>query len=66
VPAQRLPFPTIVVSSDNDPYGSAGYARACAAAWGSELVEVGAQGHLNADSGLGNWPEGFRLLATLG
>ena len=66
VPAQRLPFPTIVVSSDNDPYGSAGYARACAAAWGSELVEVGAQGHLNADSGLGNWPEGFGLLATLG
>jgi uncharacterized protein len=65
LPLEQLPFPTIVVTSTNDPYGSEDHARACAAAWGSELVEVGARGHLNADSNLGLWPEGFRLLETL-
>jgi len=65
VPLEQLPFPTIVVSSSNDPYGSADYVRTCAAAWGSELVEVGARGHLNAESNLGHWPEGFRLLETM-
>ncbi|NPT55932.1 RBBP9/YdeN family alpha/beta hydrolase [Paraburkholderia elongata] len=63
--SERLPFPTIVVSSSNDPYGSADYAHRRAKAWGSELVEAGAKGHLNADSDLGDWPEGFRLLQTL-
>jgi uncharacterized protein len=65
LPSERLPVPTTVVSSANDPYGSVDHARACAAAWGSELVEVGAKGHLNADSNLGNWPEGFRLLERM-
>lgn len=66
LPSERLLFPTIVVSSSNDPYGSADHARRCAKAWGGELVEVGAKGHLNSDSDLGAWPEGFRLLQSLG
>lgn len=65
-PLERLPFPTIVVSSANDFYGSAAYARACATAWGGEFVDVGPKGHLNADSGLGDWREGLDLLGTLG
>ncbi|MBN3817358.1 alpha/beta hydrolase [Paraburkholderia sp. Se-20369] len=65
LPSERLPFPTTIVSSSNDPYGSMGHARACSAAWGSELVEVGAMGHLNANSNLGDWPEGFRLLEKM-
>jgi predicted alpha/beta hydrolase family esterase len=66
LPLGQLPFPTVVVSSFNDPYGSTEHARRCAKAWGSELVEVGGLGHLNADSNLGDWPEGFRLLRSLG
>jgi len=65
LPATRLPFPSIIVASSNDPYGSAAHARACAEAWGSELVELGAHGHLNAASNLGDWPEGMRLLERL-
>jgi predicted alpha/beta hydrolase family esterase len=65
LPSKRLPFPTLVVASSNDPYGSADHARRCAKAWGSELVEVGEKGHLNSDSKLGDWPEGFRLLQSL-
>jgi hypothetical protein len=65
LPSRRLPFPALVVSSMNDPYGSVDHARACAAAWGGELIEVGPKGHLNADSNLGDWPEGFELLEKL-
>src|SRR5262245_41786165 len=62
----RLPFQSRVVISSSDPYGSVGHARACASAWGSKLVEIGPRGHINAASGLGDWPEGRRLLSELG
>jgi predicted alpha/beta hydrolase family esterase len=52
----------LVVASTNDPFGSADYARRCAEAWGSEFIQAGAVGHINADSGLGEWPEGLTLL----
>lgn len=64
-PRQRLPFPNIVVYSDNDPYGSAEYARECIAAWGSQAVALGNAGHINAKSNLGDWPAGRALLAQL-
>lgn len=61
VPMQRLTFPSLVVASTNDSFGSIGHARACATAWGSRFVDVGEAGHINADSGLGDWPEGYAL-----
>jgi uncharacterized protein len=65
VPLSQLGFPSLVVASRNDAYGSFPFAQRCAAAWGSELVDVGAVGHINTESGLGAWPEGQRLLAGL-
>jgi len=65
VPRERLPFPSRVVASRNDPYGSFEFSARCAEAWGSELSDIGALGHINADSGLGDWPEGERLLLGL-
>lgn len=65
LPSRALPFPSIVVASSNDPYGSVSHAAACAAAWGSEFVDAGAHGHLNADSALGDWPQGYSLLEKL-
>ncbi|RDU96932.1 RBBP9/YdeN family alpha/beta hydrolase [Trinickia dinghuensis] len=59
-----LPFPSIVVASSDDPYGSLAFAERCARAWGSRLVEIGPRGHINADSGLGDWEEGRRHLAS--
>ncbi len=61
VPSEKLRFPSLVVTSSNDPFGSVAYARGCAADWGSDFVEVGAVGHINADSGLGDWPAGLAL-----
>jgi len=63
VPLNKLPFPSLLVGSQDDPYCSFARARAFADAWGSEFIDFGACGHINADSGLGDWPEGRTLLA---
>jgi predicted alpha/beta hydrolase family esterase len=65
LPKQRFSFSSIVVVSTDDPYGSLAHAEACATAWGSRLVTIGAAGHINAGSGLGQWPDGYRLLRHL-
>jgi predicted alpha/beta hydrolase family esterase len=62
---QRLPFPSILVASRNDPRCSYEMASGLAADWGSELVDAGKAGHLNADSKLGDWPAGYALLQRL-
>jgi predicted alpha/beta hydrolase family esterase len=62
---QRLPFAATVVASSDDPYCISRRAGALAEAWGAALVLAGARGHLNAESGLGDWPEGQALLAAL-
>lgn len=61
-PRQILPFPSILVASSDDPWAHIDHSRSLAAAWGSVFVDAGAQGHLNADSKLGWWSEGQRLL----
>lgn len=60
-----LPFPALVVYSDDDPYCAPARATAMAAAWGAPSRSVGAVGHVNAESGLGDWPEGLALLDRL-
>jgi uncharacterized protein len=62
---QRLPFPSLAVISTDDPFCALDRARAMAIDWGSQVLEVGPRGHLNSDSGLGDWPEGRELLAEL-
>lgn len=65
VPRKRLPFPTLMVISRNDPFASFETSIRIAHMWGSDLVDAGNAGHINADSGLRQWPEGLRLLSNL-
>ena len=62
MPLARLPFPSLVVASADDVYVSPARAGAFARAWGSELVDIGAAGHINGDAGYGPWPEGEAML----
>jgi len=62
MPLQRLPFPSKVVTSITDQWVSAARARQFAEAWGSELINIGDAGHINAASGHGDWPAGLALL----
>jgi predicted alpha/beta hydrolase family esterase len=65
VPSQRLPYRSVVVASSNDPYCSARLAGAYARSWGSEFMRLPDAGHINLDSGHGEWPLGLALLQTL-
>lgn len=62
---QRLPFSACVVASEDDPFCALARAQALAQDWGARWHDAGARGHLNAASGLGDWPEGRALLHTL-
>ncbi|MFC4702077.1 MULTISPECIES: RBBP9/YdeN family alpha/beta hydrolase [Paraburkholderia] len=64
-PAPVLPFASIVVASSDDPYGGLAFAERCARAWDSRWIEIGARGHINAESGLGDWPQGFEWLMSM-
>lgn len=63
--SERLPFPTTMISSDDDPFCAPETASKLAHRWGCRHITLGARGHLNADSGLGDWPEGRAELKAL-
>ena len=61
-PKTALPFPSILVASQDDPWIDIDRAHSLAVEWGSHFVDAGPQGHLNAASGIGWWREGQELL----
>lgn len=61
-PRTALPFPSILVASSDDPWIDIDRAHSLAVEWGSHFIDAGPQGHLNAASGVGWWPEGQELL----
>ena len=65
VPYQPLPYQSIVVVSTNDPSCPSRTAGAYARSWGSELVRLQNAGHINEESGFGDWPLGLALLQSL-
>lgn len=65
-PSGRLPFASRVVCSSDDPYSTTARSLAMAASWGSEVTALGACGHLNEGSKLGDWSEGRLLLQSFG
>lgn len=65
VPLRPLPFPSILVASDDDPHLELARANLFARHWGSRLVNLGPAGHINVESGFGPWPEGEELLQEL-
>ena len=62
---QPLPFASTLVASRNDPFCTFERATFLAQRWGSTLVDAGEAGHINADSALGDWPDGLRHLHAL-
>jgi predicted alpha/beta hydrolase family esterase len=62
---QPLPFPSICVVSGNDPFASVQASQQTAAAWGARCVLLGNYGHINGESGLGDWPAGHALVQEL-
>ncbi|MHA4848017.1 RBBP9/YdeN family alpha/beta hydrolase [Rhodococcus sp. MSC1_016] len=65
VPRRRLPFPSVVAASTNDPMARFRRVAGMAESWGSRLVDLGAVGHLNPAAGYGYWPYAEELLREL-
>jgi uncharacterized protein len=65
VPFDALPFASFVIASSDDPYGGVPFSERCAQGWGSRWIGIGARGHINAESGLGDWPQGFEWLMSM-
>jgi predicted alpha/beta hydrolase family esterase len=65
IPLLPFPYPSILVTSSDDPYIAVDRAEYLANNWGSDFINVGAHGHLNSESQLGNWQEGKLLLHSL-
>ena len=51
--------PVVMMSSTDDPYSTPAFSAQCAAAWGAEHTTLGPLGHINAESGLADWPAGW-------
>jgi len=65
MPTVHLPFPSIVVASENDAFVSIERAKYFAEKWGSDFINVGFKGHINSDSKLEFWEEGQIILDKL-
>lgn len=63
MPLQKLPVPTWLICSEDDPFVTMERSRFFANAWGAHLECVGRLGHINAKSNLGEWTQGRKLLA---
>jgi predicted alpha/beta hydrolase family esterase len=62
---QPLPFPSIAVLSSNDPYSALPRGRQFAQRLGAQIEEIGNYGHINHESGLGEWDSGLAILEQL-
>lgn len=65
MPLDRLPFPSLVVASEDDRFATIERARHFATHWGSRFVSVGRKGHIDSTSGVGRWEDGLELLRGL-
>lgn len=62
MPLQRLPFPSVVVASENDSFVTLERASFFAEQWGSHFINLGKKGHINSESRLKDWKEGQEIL----
>ena len=63
-PTAPLPFPALILASDNDPFGSLEYTAMRGHQWQIPVVNVGSLGHINGASNLGDWSQGWALLTA--
>lgn len=61
----RLPFASLAVISSDDPYCAPDRAAQIACDWGASAIDIGACGHVNTESRLGDWPQGWDMLRTV-
>lgn len=64
VAKKTLPFSSTLICSDNDVHASLERSQFFAKQWKSELIILNKAGHINADTGFGDWPLIEKLIET--
>lgn len=64
-PRRALPFVSLLIASEDDPYATIDESRAMARKWRAGFVAIGQAGHINARSGLGHWRQGQAVAELL-
>lgn len=62
-PDRKLPFASLIIGSDNDPYMTPARLVEQARTWGSDATILGGVGHINVESGFGRWNTGYQLFS---
>jgi predicted alpha/beta hydrolase family esterase len=65
IPNTPIAVDGYLIASTNDPYAAVDRAATWSAYWGTRFISLGNKGHINANSNLGNWEEGWNLLQEL-
>ncbi len=65
LPSEEFACPSVVVASTNDPWMRLTRSAYWADIWGSRFISLGAAGHINADSGYGQWADGMEIFEQL-
>jgi uncharacterized protein len=65
MPRLPLPYPSVLVASQTDPWLSFGNAAIWAGHWASRFIDHGNVAHINVDSGHGPWPDGLAIFREL-
>jgi predicted alpha/beta hydrolase family esterase len=60
----KLPFKSVAIISEDDPYSSLEQSERLARSWGCKVLHVGKKGHINLASDLGEWEEGKKILSN--
>jgi len=61
VPRGKLPYPSQLLASRNDPFMEFSKSEELASAWGASLIDAGEAGHINVDSGQGPWRANVKI-----
>jgi uncharacterized protein len=65
LPSAPLPVPLTLLGSETDPWMPATQAQAWAGVWGARFINLGDVGHVNVESGFGQFPMAKSLTAGL-
>lgn len=63
IPREKLPFPSMLVTSIDDLYCKQEKSKELAECWGALFMNAGENGHINEESGHGPWPDGLMVFA---
>lgn len=64
IPLLKFPFPSVIIGSTNDNWVTKERIQLFAQNWGSKLLLINNAGHINTNSGYGDWEEGLQILKT--